>query len=201
MSKFEDSRSVLCWGFVGDNGSGKSLTARALALKWKSTRPGYHIAAYDPTNRFQGVADIFFGPDNVYEVLPKLRNTLVIFDEHRILHPADKVDKKFSSWFAMRRDWNIDIFYIVHNPSLIINFLTYFTNKYFIYYTQSKEGGFAKKIPNYTMCYKGSILINNYITKYGDKNYPNFPYVIIDKKENNITTINMPANKVKTLLK
>ncbi len=196
-----NTRKVLCWGFIGDNGSGKSVTARNLAIQWKKTRPNSLVASYDPTRVLSDITDISFDPDNVYDIIPGLKNTLVIFDEHRMTHPPDKVDQRFRDFFNMRRDNNIDIFYIVHNPSAIINFLTGFTNKYFIYYTQTLEGGFSRKIPNYMVCYKASMLINNYVTKFGDGIYPTFPYVVVDKKENNITTVNMSKNRIEQILK
>ncbi len=199
------ARSVICWNLAGDNGTGKTVTLKEIIRKWKKTRPGGIVAAFDPTQTLTGLYDIELDIDDWYKQIHGLKNALVIFDEFRVLHPNDRVDKRFHRWFAMRRKLSIDIIFTVHNPALVIEYLTGYTDKYFLYYTESKEGTFKRKMRNYAVCHYASRLINKYVAKYYPTNdvyeklYPNFPYVIVTNKTGAIHTINMDSEKVKEI--
>ncbi len=201
--QYENSRGVFLFGIIGDNGTGKTVTAREIAIEWKSNRPGWDVVAFDPTDGFKGVANKFLDVDNWCQQALSLRNSLLILDEFRILHPNDKVDANLRKLFAIRRFHNIDIIYIVHSPALVIEFLTYFTSKYFIYYTQITSGKFKRKIPNYASCQGGSTLINNYVSEFGKGEYNNgnhtFPYVVIDCEKDKIDAVNMPIQNINQL--
>lgn len=190
-------RSVFLIGIVGTNGTGKSVTARAIAERWKQTRPHSDIMAYDPTDVFGDVANKFIYPHEDWcEKALELNNALLILDEVRILHPNPVAKGKFLELMSMRRDQSIDIIYIVHNPSLILSILTYFTTRYYLFYTQALEGAFKSKMPNYSLCIGASDFINSYVRELIRRTekkgtYPNFPYVVVDNETEKITAINI----------
>ena len=184
-------------GIIGTNGTGKSVTARAIAEQWRKTRPHGDIIAFDPTNAFNGVANKFIYPheDWCSKVLES-RNSLVLLDEIKILHPQVIAKAKFAELMSMRRDYSIDIIYIVHNPKLVLEILTYYTTKYYLFYTQAREGAFKDKMPNYSICSGASDFINDYarevIRTTGKKGeYPNFPYMVVDNETEEISAINI----------
>lgn len=193
----DKERDPFLFGIIGTNGTGKSVTARAIAERWKSTRPHADIMAFDPTDAFAGVANKFIYPhENWCEKALELRNALLILDEVRILHPSNTTKAKFLELMSMRRDQSIDIIYIVHNPALVLNILTYYTTRYYLFYTQALEGSFKDKIPNYTLCIGASDFINAYVKNVikatGEKGtFPDFPYVVVDNETEKITGINI----------
>ena len=193
----KQERSVFLIGIIGTNGTGKSVTARAIAERWRKTRPHGDIMAYDPTNAFSGIANKFIYPHEDWcEQALELNNALLILDEVRILHPQAVSKAKFLELMSMRRDQSIDIIYIVHNPALVLSVLTYFTTRYYLFYTQALEGSFKNKMPNYALCLGASDFINDYVRELirvtGEKGeYPKFPYVVVDNDTEEITAINI----------
>ncbi len=193
----DKERDPFLFGVIGTNGTGKSVTARAIAERWKLTRPHSDIMAFDPTDMFGGVANKFIYPHEDWcEKALKLRNALLLLDEVRILNPGASMSAKFLELMSMRREYSIDIIYIVHNPALVLNTLTYYTTRYYLFYTQALEGSFKDKIPNYTLCIGASDFINSYVRNVikatGKKGeYPDFPYVVVDGETEKITGINI----------
>ena len=120
-----------------------------------------------------------------------LRNALLILDDYRTLHEQDKAEAWLLYLLQARSEQNIDIMYSIHNPALVINMLTYFTTHYYIFYTQVQEGGWKKKIPNYTTCMAVSNYVNKYVKIYGRGKYPDFPYMIIDNENEEVIAQNM----------
>ena len=80
---------------------------------------------------------------------------------------------------------------MVHNPSLVLNILSYFTTKYYVYYTESTLGSWEKKIPNYNLCLAASLYINRYVSIKGRGTHPNFPHVMVDNQNQKLTAVNI----------
>ena len=193
----QEERTVFLWGILGTNGTGKSVTAREVAKLWKQSRPHDDIMAFDPTDSFRGVANKFIYPhEDWYDKALGLRNALLILDEVRILHSSNIADRRLLELLSMRREYSIDIIYIVHNPKLVLEILTYYTTRYFIFYTQSRYGSFKDKMPNYAICHGASTFINKYVTRNGRGDYPNFPYMVVDNEKESINGINIDTNKI-----
>lgn len=185
-------RDQFLMGIIGHNGTGKSVTAAKIAKWWKNNNSG-KVYAHDPTRVLHKHVDREIFPHQKWEdiVLKEMRDGLLILDELRVLHPNPRMTPKLLEIMSMRRMYNIDIVYIVHNPALILEQLTYYTTHYYIYYTQSKIGNFKSKIPNYLLCKKASDYINRYVRKNGRGDYPKFPYVVVDCQKETIKAINI----------
>ncbi len=120
---------------------------------------------------------------------------MIILDELRVLHPSAQTKPALLELMAVRRKRNINIIYIVHNPKLVLESLTYYTYQYAIFYTNSREGSWSDKIPNANLAITASKLINNYAKQYSQSAYkglyPKFPYIEVDNKTNALTAVNM----------
>lgn len=195
---FSKERDPFCWGIIGDNRTGKSVTAARIAREWKESRPDGTIVAHDPQRRFVDSADFYIPThqEDWAEECSKMKNTLIIIDELRLLHPKPQATRGLLELMANRGENSIDIIYIVHNPALVLETLTYFTNWYFMFYSNSKVGGFQKKIPNYMLAHSASIYINKYVKAYGKGSYPNFPYIIVNSETEELYAINMNSEFV-----
>lgn len=193
-----NERLNFLWGFIGTNRTGKSVVANGYAELWRQNNPDGTIVAFDPQKRFKDVTDWEIMPDDnndwVQDLL-KLRNALVILDDYKIIHPSNQPAKGLQKLLLHRADYNIDIIYICHNPSLILNLLTYFTSHYFLFYTEAMDGSFQKKIMNYKLCTNGQRIINKYVKAYGRGTYPSFPHVIVDTEKTEINAINFLKTK------
>ncbi len=192
-SQSRDKRLNFVKGFMGTNRTGKSVTARKIADWWKEANPGEDIMAFDPQNRFKGVANKFISIEDTqwpYKAM-KLKNALLILDDYRLINEGDRPIKGFRALMTVREDQNIDIIYICHNPMLILEMLTYFTTHYYMFYSLSKEGQFKYRMPNYELSNEASEMINAYVRKYGRGKYPNFPFVIVDTEAQDLKLQNM----------
>lgn len=192
-------------GACGVNKTGKSSTFRKIADNWRGARGDrFKISGHDPQRMFSGLIDkdLDINPEDKNWAVKccKLRNCLLILDEIRILcpipqHPPKGLVTLFSQCFF----WNIDIMWMTHNPSLVPEICTFYTTKYYIFLTFTKEGQFQRKIPNYSLCMAGSNMVNDYVKAHGrgkhklDKDYngQGFPYAIVDTEHQTVTAINM----------
>lgn len=180
------------FGMIGTNRTGKSITAQSIGKLWRNSNPDDTIVSFDPQKRFSDISDWNIQPDDDEWCvkLHTLRNALVILDDFRLINEKNTPIKGLSKLLYFRAEWNIDIIYIVHNPSLIINLLTYYTTNYFLFYTEATDGQFQKKIANYNLCINGQRLINNYVRAYGRGTYPDFPHIIVDCENRELNAVN-----------
>lgn len=179
-------------GIIGTNRTGKTTKAISLIEKWKSVNDG-PVMSYDPQNLMSHLSDFSVKPSNKKfgEEILRLRDGLLVLDDIRILHPKNIADPWLMDLMQYRNAYNIDIIYIVHNPSLVLNVLSYFTTKYYVYYTESTFGSWEKKIPNYSLCLAASLYINRYVSVKGRGKYPNFPHIMIDNQNQKLTAVNI----------
>ena len=185
------------WGFIGTNRTGKSVTALNFAKMYQQSKPENAIISFDPQGRFASISDRFIDPENKNWAvdLHSERNALIILDDYRLINPNPTPVEGLQKLLYHRADWNLEIIYICHNPSLIINLLTYFTTHYFLFYTEAMDGSFQKKIMNYKLCISGQQLINRYVKAYDRGEYPHFPFVMVDCENNNLKAFNFTKRK------
>lgn len=188
-------RNNFMGGFVGINRTGKSVVANQYAKDWKASKPDYYkVLAYDPQDRFADVADYFLyadDPDFENHFL-NLRNGLLILDDYKSYYLKNTHTDALVTLMQFKNKWNIDIIYITHNPALILNLFTYYTTHYFVFRTESKEGSFQAKIPNYHLCHAAALEINEYTRIYGRGEYPGpFPHIVVDTDNQRLTAEGM----------
>ncbi len=192
-------------GFIGTNRTGKSSEAKNLAKKWRLNHPTGFILSFDPQDNFSEFSDEYLyvkDKDNNEMKISSLEvykneGSLLILDDYRLLQRRPIEEEWLVTIMNFRAKWNVDIIYITHNPRLVLNYLTYFTSHYFIFYTKSKEGSFEDKIPDYELCDQASRLTNAYVKINGRGEYPNFPHIIVDTEEEELKLKNMDREKFK----
>lgn len=197
MGSFHKERENFLIGFIGDVKTGKSATMRKIAIAWRKAKPSYYnIIAFDPQRRFTDLADYFIGAgdDKWAHRLQKFRNCLIILDDYRVINKNPIPISGLEYLISQRSDLNLDIMYACHNPGLVINYLTYFTDRYYIFYTNSTEGQFEKKIPNYSLCVAASRKVNEHVFNFGRGKYPDFPHCIVVVEERKVKAIHMSRN-------
>jgi hypothetical protein len=186
-------RNCFLIGLIGTNRTGKTSKVREIVQQWKASRPGQEVVAFDPQLKLQDLIDRQIGISDDLTQLHTLRNCLLVFDDFRALHLPDKTEKWLVYLMQFRDQWNIDIIYVVHNPSLVLTVLSFFTTHYYIFYTQSIEGGWKKKIPTYTVCSAVSSYLVEYVSIAGMGTYPKFPHFIVDNKGNKAIAVNIKS--------
>lgn len=191
-SEENGERYNFLWGFIGTNRTGKSVIANNYAQDWKATRPEGTVVSFDPQKRFQDVSDWYIEAEDEDWALKllELRDALIIIDDYKIINEKNTPVKGLGKLMMYRSDYNLDIIYICHNPSLVLNLFTYFTTHYFLFYTEAMDGSFQKKINNYRLCIAGQKLINKYVKAYGRGKYPHFPHVVVDTENTELNAMN-----------
>lgn len=198
---------AFCWGYIGDNRTGKSVTAEQHAQDWKASNPKGTVVSFDPQKRFTNVTDyniFLYEVDTWAESAKKLGNALLILDELRIIHPKAVPNKHFLELMGNRGEQFIDIMYIVHYPAAILELLTNFTDRYYIFPTNSRSDSFEKKIPDYSLAFTASVFINKYTRAFGQARYPGpFPHMMVDRKDGSVSAMNIPLehrSKINTII-
>lgn len=200
-----NERDNFLYVFIGGNRTGKSVTARKHAVAWKKANPGKLIIGYDPQRRFQDLIDVHISPEDEFWAvkLQRFRNSLIIIDEVKQINENPVPVKGFKTLLAQRCDWNLDIITIFHNPGDVLNCISALATHYFIFFTNTKEGAFQAKIPNYMLCVIASKEVNKHVSIFGKGNYSikdkmgneqivcNFPHIIVDGEKQTLEAINM----------
>lgn len=181
--------------FIGGNRTGKSVTARKHIIAWRQANPGRLVVGYDPQHRFDGLIDVYINPEDEEWALKlhRFRNALIVIDEFKQLNESATPVKGLRTLFAQRCDWNLDIVTIFHNPAVVLNAITDFATHYFIFMTNTKEGSFKDKIPNYLLCVIASKEVNKHVSIFGKGTYPecNFPHIVVDCEQQKLRAYNM----------
>lgn len=138
----------------------------------------------------------------------KFAGSLFGADDYRNLLTANSTPPNVLSLHGMKRRIGLDMMYIMHNPKLLLERLSYYITHYSIFATQSTAGDFSDKIAQYVPCQKAANVINQYVLELGGVDderykrlYPNFPHVLVTNSSNELHFMNMDiklVNKLKT---
>lgn len=188
--------------FIGTNRTGKSSIARSQSVVWKKANPDKLVVGFDPQKRFSDLIDIKINPENEnwLEEILQMRNILLVIDDFKKLHESSHAPKGLKTLMIDFCDFNIDMIFIFHNPSDVWDCISSHATHYFIFKTNSREGKFKDKIPNYQLCLIASYKVNTYVKEFGRGTFPkcDFPYIFVDTDNQTLTAINMnKRNKIK----
>ena len=191
----EKERENFVIGIIGYNRTGKTTKELEIIEEWMRNNPDGEICSLDPQRKLTDITDrrllLTDSKEEIFEKVTTLRNALVVLDDYKLIHPKFIPDPWVEHLFQNRGDWNIDIIYSIHNPGMVINIFTWFTDYYFIYFTLAQLGGWATKIPNYELCWNASYLVNKYVEVHGRGTYPAFPHIIVNCERGKLIAQNM----------
>lgn len=196
-------------GIIGGNNTGKTVLAKSLAEKFvkkrnkidlkKYPKNYYRLAVYDVQDRFGDLLNeddlsIKVSDDNWCKKLLKLRNSLIILDDYRVLMPKDTMDKDFLNLLQYRAEHGLDIILIAHNPQLVIPRLSYYIDTFCLFYTAGNEKSFDHRLSGSENLKKLKNVIDKEFKSYTQDEYsnlyPNFPYIFYQDKKNKAVLIN-----------
>ena len=177
--------------FVGKNNTGKSATARKMVL---NIYEKYHdIVAFDPQKRFEDISDYQIKTYEEMYAFEDFKDTLFIFDDYRLLHSSDKLER--GGWLEKlmyyRAENRNDFIFICHFPNEILHFLSGYTDYYYVFASNSLAQDIKNKIQNWRIFSQAVECVNSYTEVHGIGEYPIFPHVFVDTNKNKITKINM----------
>lgn len=212
----QGTRKNFVWAFIGANGTGKTVTSLEIARAWRKYNPRRKIIAFDPQGILEReILSAEYGditiPRGYKDWAKKLTteiaphkymydNYLLFIDDYRMLCTDDRTDSGFLDLLALRRYINCDIILSTHNPSLILERLSYYVTHYSIYFTAAAEGGFDKRTANYANCEKACRLIRQYVIENGMGTYPKFPYALVVANKKNIEMFNVDKAKMMNVI-
>lgn len=153
-------------------------------------------------------ADKLLGVENIYDedkkkfvrkqVKPPKRNYLLLLDDYQLLCPNYKTPQGLRDLLAMVTEYNIEIIMITHSPKFILEGVAEQVTDYSIFYNNARSLSFDSKILNSDKCKEGSLIVNEYVTKFGYGTYPKFPYAHINKT-GQMDLVNMEESKLRQL--
>lgn len=218
------ARLNFLWCFIGTNRTGKTTEAIRLVKEWRKERPYGKVIAFDPQYKFReakcvdyyitGEEKDCFGillqeeknADGTVKTNPKtgkplykFQNSLLVIDDYKALLDSNTMPKSLLKLLALRMDMSMDMIYIVWSPKLILERLSYFTNHFSIFYTESEASDFQDKIANYTLVQKAANVINKYVFSFGRGKFPNFPHAYVYTEREGVNLVNIDPVKFELL--
>ena len=193
------TRENFAFMLLGTNRTGKTTIARQIAELWVKTHKGQNVIAYDMQNRFNDIRTknlTMMDEKQVGEYLSTVYNSLVIFDDYRMLYDTDRTPKELLNFMQLRNERCNDVIFITHSPNLVLNRLTYYLTHYYLFYTQGVDKGFSDKIDNAYILIKLRNIVNRYRKMYGRGTYlpaapaKSFPYIVFDNGNQTVQYVN-----------
>lgn len=174
--------------YIGYNRTGKTAIAELTAKEWRKIGKG-SVISFDPQNRLSGVSDEKI--ESIEDIDSNTINSLFIFDDYKALFEKDKMDNKLLYMLIQREEHCNDFIFITHAPSMVLERLTYYVSNYYMFYTQSTDKGFNEKIQAASILKQLRTIINNYVKLNGVGEYPRFPHVVFDTKNESVYFVNV----------
>lgn len=201
-------RNQMAAMLIGANRVGKSTIQRKLIADYMKANPKNALIVFDPQRRFTEFrpTKTIMPHEDWLGYLEGVRDALVVLDDYRALHTSFRADPRLNSLMINRCAANVDYIFACHNPQQVLNNLSFYLNRYYIMWTNTTEGQFENKIPNYLIVQKASSMMNRYAQTYGSKTnyqklYPNFPYIMIDFDNEKNVFVNFDREKLKKIIK
>lgn len=183
-------KEVKCLCIFGNNNTGKSVVTNSIISSWIKKNPKGYVAAFDPQERFKDVRDINIKTKEDLELLPSMKNSLIVFDDFRKIHPTTQQQKWLSDLMDNRFEHGLDLIFVFHSPKRIIEFITYYADVFVIFFTNYKDKDVKDKIPDDELILESLELIKEEYRENGQGDYPIFPHVIALTNENVILKVN-----------
>jgi len=194
---------------IGHNNTGKTVFATRLADGFNKRRDSvnlksypsnyYKLAVYDVQNRFskhlrKGDLSIKTSDKDWCKKLLKMRKSLVILDDYKVLLPNDKMDSDLLDLLQFRAEYGIDIILIVHNPKLILERLSYYVDTYCLFYTAGNSNSFKGRVSGAERLIELKKVIDKEYKSYTREEYgnlyPNFPFIFYNGRNEEAKYIN-----------
>ncbi len=183
-------KNVRCILVFGNNNVGKSaVVSKGIVPNWIKKNPNGYIAAFDPQERFP-MKDISIKSKEDCEDLPSMKNSLIIFDDYRKIHPSDKQEKWLADLMDDRFEHGLDLVFICHSPKRIIEFLTLYIDTYVVFYTNYKEKDIKNKIPDAEIILRASDLVKKEFREIHEGDFPIFPHCVVLPNDDEIIKVN-----------
>lgn len=188
----KQNRDAFVYAFVGHNRTGKSVTARRVAEKYKKENPNNIIVSYDPQSRFVGVSDErILTPDWQEYIDKEYFDCLFVVDDYHMV-VEERIDKSLTDLFALRDERGLDFIFITHQPKLIRKKISYYITHLYLYFTMGTDTDFKDRLTDTELAIKCRHFINEYVNKYGKGSYEEgFPYLRINCIESTVQAINI----------
>lgn len=210
---------VIC--IIGTNRTGKTSELKKIIRSWRKNNSKGVVWGYDPQSKMKEYCHkfiydsdkdfakkLFFTNENAIEEGQKYSPTwkisdgcLLVLDDHRLIHHNPVAEEWLRVLMNFREDWNLDIVFVMHTPTQLINYVAGYANYYYLFYTKSSPSAFKDKIPDYDLCIKASSIVELYVKNNGRGEYPKFPYCIVDTQSDKIRIINFDKNKWESISK
>lgn len=203
-----DKRQALLCALIGTTGTGKTSTLVQLCKQSRYNKVYNHIIGFDPHEILskEKLLDFTIKPGDEYfaERLMqkdkkgnyKFFNSMLILDDYRSILTGNHTPSDVLDLLMLRRKLSMDIFYVCHNPKLVLEKFSYYTNMYMIFKTESTASDFSDRIPHFVACQKASNAINKYVRNFGRGEYPNFPHCIINTESDELNFVNIDMEKL-----
>jgi hypothetical protein len=129
---------------TGANRTGKTSIARAFIIDYINANPGNNIITFDPQYKFTDLADMTIDlsaandrKDSWAVSVSKVKNSLLILDDYRMLCGGNQVGEGWFSLLGLRAENSIDILIICHHPSQVQRIFSSFITGVLVFYTKN----------------------------------------------------------------
>ena len=197
-------------GIVGTNNTGKTVIAEEIIKTFNIKRDklnstnypsNYHrLVVFDVQDRLghllrKGDISIRIGDEGWEKMILGLRDSMVVFDDFKVLLEGDRISKDLLKVFGYRMEYGIDLIFIVWHPSLFPPSMHRFLDKYYLFRTNGSEKEFIDRLngskEDLINCKR---LLDKEFLKYNETEYgalyPNFPFIYYDTGTNKSIKIN-----------
>lgn len=208
----ESRRGSNAMGICGTNNTGKTVICEELIKKFNEKRDrlksngkkypnNYHkLIVFDPQQRFkkymrEGDITINIGDEGWEEMLLKVRDSMVIFDDYKILAGEQTITKTLLKVFGWRMAYGLDMIFIVWHPLQFPPSMSRFLDKYLLFRINGDDKEYVSRLNgNKDKLIDCKRLLDREFLKYNENEYknlyPKFPFIFYDTGTDKATKVN-----------